>query len=61
MSNNKYEYKTLNGKKNRLHRHIMQEHLGRQLESHEFVYHINGDSLDNSLENLVLITKKSRK
>ena len=61
MSDNRYEYKTLNGKKNRVHRHVMQEHLGRQLESNEFVYHINGNSLDNSIENLVLITKKLKK
>lgn len=53
-----YPYKTINGKKNRIHRHIMENHLGRSLEKHEHVYHINGDHLDNRIENLVLITKK---
>lgn len=57
MSNNSYPNKTINGQKKRIHRHIMEEHLGRQLEMNEHVYHINGDSTDNSLENLVVITK----
>jgi hypothetical protein len=57
---NKYTYKTLNGKKNRLHRHIMEEHLGRRLESHEYVYHVDGDSSNNDIGNLIVITKKIR-
>jgi hypothetical protein len=61
MSNNKYAYKRVNGKKSYLHRHIMQEHLGRLLENHEHVYHLNGDPMDNRIENLVVISKKSWK
>lgn len=53
-----YPYKTVNGRKMRLHRAIMEEHLGRQLDSDEFVYHLNGDGLDNSIENLVVIKKE---
>lgn len=60
MSQNKYAYKTIDGKKNRIHRHIMQEYLGRELESNEHVYHLNGDSLDNNIENLVVIKKKGK-
>lgn len=60
MSRNKYQYKTIDGKKKRLHRHIMEERLGRVLESFEHVYHLNGDSEDNSIENLVVIVKKER-
>jgi hypothetical protein len=52
-------HKTINGKKQRIHRHIMEEHLGRPLERYEHVYHINGNPLDSRLENLVLITRKS--
>ncbi len=36
----------------------MEAHLGRALESYEHVYHLNGDSTDNRIENLVVITKK---
>ncbi len=60
MSKKKYQYKTIDGRKKRIHRHIMEEKLGRLLESFEHVYHLNGDSEDNSIENLVVITKKEK-
>ena len=37
---------------------VMEDHLGRNLEPDEHVYHINGDSRDNRIENLVVIKKK---
>ena len=58
MSNNFYPHKTINGVKKRLHRHVMEEHLGRCLDPNEHVYHINGESTDNRIENLVIIRKK---
>lgn len=58
MSKNFYSHKTINGVKKRTHRHVMEEHLGRLLEPNEHVYHINGDSRDNAIENLIVITKK---
>ncbi len=54
-----YPCKTINGMKKRLHRHVIEQYLGRTLESNEHVYHLNGDPMDNRIENLVVIQKNS--
>lgn len=51
--------KTVDGKKVREHRWLMEQELGRKLLPTEHVHHINGDPLDNRIENLMVLDQNA--
>ncbi len=57
-----YKYKALkvNGKRIDEHRYVMQQHLGRKLLRNEVVRHKDKNTLNNSLDNLYLITRQEQ-
>ncbi len=49
----------VNGKRVLEHRHVMQCKLNRPLTENEEVHHINGNSKDNRINNLIILNKLS--
>jgi hypothetical protein len=60
MTKRSYPKKVVDGKKITLHRLEMEKHLQRPLETNEHVYHIDGNHLNNDIDNLIVIKKKYR-
>lgn len=56
---NGYRILSIPGKKRIFeHRFIMEQFLKRKLAFNEIVHHINGNKLDNRLENLIILSRK---
>lgn len=39
------------------HRFVMEQHLGRSLEEHEQVHHLDGNPINNEIDNLCLVSR----
>lgn len=51
-----YDVKTGKGYK-KLHRILMEKHLGRELSSDEIVHHVDGNGLNNNINNLTIMSR----
>jgi hypothetical protein len=46
----------INGHMQKYHRYLMEKYLGRKLKRTELIHHIDGNSLNNDIKNLMIVT-----
>lgn len=56
MQDGQYEVKKINGKKQYVHRLVMEKTIGRPLSRNEVVHHKDGDIRNNDPENLTVMS-----
>lgn len=52
-----YEIKISPHKRQKYHRYIMEQYLGRKLVTNELVHHIDGNPSNNDIKNLKIVTR----
>lgn len=57
MAKSKYKAIKVDGVKHDYHRWLMEQKLGRKLDSNEFVHHIDGDKSNNNVSNLCIMSR----
>lgn len=56
-----YRLLSKDGRRIKEHRWVLEQHLGRKLESWEHIHHINENKLDNRVENLKIVTNSEHR
>src|SRR5690348_359722 len=52
-----YKFISVDGRRIAVHRYVMEQALGRRLESWEIVHHIDGDKTNNERWNLMVMSR----